>query len=115
MTEVKRLNEIAKIVCRSYGVTLTDLRIKCRERELVTPRHVFFFVARMTGHNLESIGQFVNRSHSTVLRACEAMENDMRHYPQFAERVYEILRQARMAFVAEATPTTIARYGYVAL
>lgn len=70
------LQAIIGAVTEFYGVRLTDLQSKGRQRSIALPRQVCMFLARRcTRHSLEEIGGFFGgRDHTTVMHAVETVE-----------------------------------------
>ncbi len=85
ITEVKpeiTLTRIIDVVIDHYGVKLTDLQSKRRQKSISLPRQVCMYLARKhTRYSLEEIGgYFGGRDHTTVMHAVRAIrercEND---------------------------------------
>ena len=66
-------NEILKVICDMYGVTLKDITSKKRTKNLVDPRQIAMYLLRQDiGLNLQSIGQLLGgRDHTTVMHGVE--------------------------------------------
>ena len=66
-------NEILKVVCETYGVTLKDITGKKRTKNLVDPRQIAMYLLRQDiGLNLQSIGQLLGgRDHTTIMHGIE--------------------------------------------
>ncbi len=70
---------IQELVCRYFQVTLDDLRSRSRRKTVVMTRNVGMYLCRhLTDLSLEAIGQAFDRNHSTVLYACNCIENRSR-------------------------------------
>lgn len=71
------LQAIIAAVTEFYGVRLTELQSKGRQRSIALPRQVCMFLARRcTRHSLEEIGGFFGgRDHTTVMHAVDTVEN----------------------------------------
>jgi len=67
------IDTIARTVAREFGVKLSDIRSDARDSTLKTARQCAMFLTReLTGGQFAKIGEyFANRSHSTVMHACE--------------------------------------------
>ncbi len=71
--------DIIKLVCTYYKTDPETLRSKSRKKNVAYPRNVYIYLCRHhTDETLEDIARSVNRSHSTVLYACEAVMQQMR-------------------------------------
>lgn len=86
------IEDIQRLVAQFYEMQPELLSAKTRKREIVTARHVaMYFSKMMTSHSLKSIGlRFGGRDHSTVIHACNAVENRLEMEPAFREEVAAI-------------------------
>lgn len=79
--EQKRITiqQILDVVTKYYGVRLSDLQSKKRNKSIAFPRQVCMFLARKhTRYSLEEIGgYFGGRDHTTVLHAVRTVDGDM--------------------------------------
>jgi chromosomal replication initiator protein len=82
------IQQILDLVTKYYGVRLSDLQSKKRNKSIAFPRQVCMFLARKhTRYSLEEVGgYFGGRDHTTVLHAVRTVTSDM-------EQDKEILRQ----------------------
>ncbi|MEW6269079.1 MAG: chromosomal replication initiator protein DnaA [Thermodesulfobacteriota bacterium] len=65
------IDEVQRIVCEHFGLTLTELKSKRRTQNLVVPRMIAMFLTRkLVNASFPVIGeQFGGRDHSTVIHA----------------------------------------------
>lgn len=73
-------DKIQSIVSDFYGITVADLIGKRRHAKYILPRHVAMYLIK-SKYNIpyKTIGTlFGGRDHSTVLAACEKIENDLK-------------------------------------
>lgn len=73
-------DKIMSITSDFYGITVDDLIGKSRKSKFVLPRHIAMFLIK-TNYNIPyaTIGNlFGGRDHSTVLTACEKIENEQK-------------------------------------
>jgi len=73
-------DRIQSIVSDFYGITLDDLIGKKRHSKYILPRHISMYLIK-NKYNIpyKTIGMlFGNRDHSTVLAACEKIENELK-------------------------------------
>ncbi len=86
------IEDIQRSVAQFYDITPELLSAKTRKREIVTARHVsMYFCKQLTSHSLKSIGlRFGGRDHSTVIHACNSVEDRLELEPAFREEVEEI-------------------------
>jgi len=87
------IEQIQQLVCEYFGIAPDLVRSKTRKREIVQARQVaMYFCKQFTQHSLKSIGlHFGGRDHSTVIHACQSVENLMETDPRFRE-IIEALR-----------------------
>jgi len=73
------LERITQRVCRYFEVDDRKVKSKNRSAESLHPRQVSMYLARqLTGLSLEQIGNyFGGRDHTTVLHACQKIEEDL--------------------------------------
>jgi chromosomal replication initiator protein len=88
---------IVEAVCNHYGVKLTDLQSKRRQKSIVLPRQTCMYLARrFTRYSLEEIGgHFGGRDHTTVMHAIRTIEEDREQDPEFARVVQALEDQIR--------------------
>ena len=86
------LSRIAKQVCAEFNVPLGELRDGGRGQAIVLPRQVAMYIAREGGrHRYKEIGRyFGNRSHSTVVHACQQVAERMKEETQLWQQVQQI-------------------------
>lgn len=91
------VEHIQRVVAEFFGVSNNDMRIKKRTKKVVFPRQVAMFLARgMTKLSLVEIGGlFGGRDHSTVMHACEKVEEDIKRNPHFKSVVDNIVTKVR--------------------
>jgi len=71
------IEQIQKIVCEYFDIPVDLLRAKTRRQEVVVARQIAMYIAKdMTNSSLKTIGMhFGGRDHSTVIHACQAVED----------------------------------------
>jgi len=73
-------DKIQSVVSDFYGITVDDIISKSRKSKFVLPRHIAMYLIK-THYNIPyaTIGNlFGSRDHSTVLTACEKIENELK-------------------------------------
>lgn len=67
------IEDIAQVVSRQFGVSLSEVRSSCRSHAVALPRHCAMYLAReLAGLHFAEIGSyFSGRSHNTVMHACQ--------------------------------------------
>ena len=73
------VDKIMNVVGQDYGVTIEGMKSRKRTRTLTVPRQVAMYLCRqLTDLPLVEIGQaFGGRDHTTVIHACDKIENEM--------------------------------------
>ena len=86
------IEDIQRLVAQFYGLAPELLSAKSRKREIVTARHVaMYFSKQLTTHSLKSIGlRFGGRDHSTVIHACNTIDDRISLEPAFKTEIGEI-------------------------
>ncbi len=94
---VTGIDRILDVVCKHFGVRVTDLQGRKRTHSIAFPRQVAMFLARkLTPLSLEEIGgHFGGRDHSTVLYAIDKIRKKVEADVEFAERVTTLDQQAQ--------------------
>ena len=88
---------IQQVVAEYYSVDVNALLSKRRTMEITFPRHVAMYLCReMTECSLKSIGKaFGGRDHTTVINACDNVENSIRSDPEQAQIIEDIKKRIR--------------------
>ena len=70
------IDNIQKTVCEYYGIRVSDLKGKRRNRQIARPRQVAMALAKeLTSMSLPDIGDaFGGRDHTTVIHACKKVD-----------------------------------------
>jgi chromosomal replication initiator protein len=101
-TPVKRaptFQDILEAVSRYYSVSVQDMIGQSRVREILFPRQIAMFLGKK--HNRMSfvrLGEvFSGRDHTTVMNACEKIEQRMQNDPQLLREVRAIEQELGIA------------------
>jgi len=88
------LADIAKSVAREFGVTVKAIRSGTRERSLLIPRQTAMWLSRdLIQANYAEIGKYYgNRSHSTVMHACQALQKKAEKSPELDSHLSQLRR-----------------------
>lgn len=91
------VNRVAREVCKRFSVELSDLKGKCRSKEIVTPRQIAMYLTReLTDSSLPAIGRaYGGRDHTTVLHACRKIEEKAGRDRAFASLLEDLSRSIR--------------------
>ncbi|HVZ94450.1 MAG TPA: helix-turn-helix domain-containing protein, partial [Phycisphaerales bacterium] len=86
------ISAIIDAVIDFFGVKLTDLQSKRRQRSIVQPRQVCMYLIRKnTRYSLEEIGgHFGGRDHTTVLHAVRTIEHQKNQDADFSRQLAAI-------------------------
>jgi chromosomal replication initiator protein len=89
------VHDIQRLVARHFNVSDESLRGKRRTDTIAFPRQIGMYIARtMTDLSLADIGgKFGGRDHTTVLHACQKIENLMTNDPEVRGVVEELMAQ----------------------
>ncbi len=72
------MDSIIRCVCQGFDLSPSQLNSRSRRKELVVARNTVFYLARKhTDMSLKDIGNFFNRTHSTVLKGITNLEREM--------------------------------------
>ena len=88
-------DRIQSVVSDYYSITVHDLIGKRRNAKFTLPRHIAMYLIK-NKYNIayQTIGAlFGGRDHSTVLAACEKIENDLKHNEQLKLAIDNILKK----------------------
>ena len=86
------INSIQKAVADYYKITVEVLKGKKRSANIAYPRMVAMYMCRfMTDQSFPRIGlEFGGRDHTTVMHACNKIEEDLKSNGQLKEIINEI-------------------------
>jgi len=86
------IEQIQTVACEYFNIPEDLVRAKTRKREVVQARQVaMYFSKHLTQHSLKTIGlHFGGRDHSTVIHACQSVENQRETDPKFRDVIDEI-------------------------
>ena len=94
----KTLDDILEVVCHVTELKAYQLRSKTRKNNIMTARHLFFYIAhKHTKKQLEVIGKHLNRHHATVLHAYHKIEAQLMYSDvnELVIRIEAILSQVK--------------------
>lgn len=86
------ISNIQKTVADYYNLTVDVLKGKKRSANIAYPRQIAMYLCRMlTDESFPTIGfEFGGRDHSTVIHACDKIEEDLKKNAQLKEIINEI-------------------------
>lgn len=84
--------KVLQVVSRKFNVELTDLKGKCRSKDIVVPRQVAMYLMReLTDYSLPAIGKAIGgKDHTTVMHSCKRIEQKIASDKGFAAIVGEL-------------------------
>jgi hypothetical protein len=96
-----RIDHVQRVVAHHYGMAVRDLLSRRRTREVVLPRQIAMYLAKMmTLHSLPEIGRrFGGKDHTTVLHAIRKLDAKVEKEAAFAAEI-ETLRAKIMGVIA---------------
>ena len=88
------IEQIQKVVCEYFDIPVDLIRAKTRKQEVVLARQVAMYIAKeMTNSSLKTIGiHFGGRDHSTVIHACQAVEEFLKTNNKQKQHIDQIRR-----------------------
>jgi chromosomal replication initiator protein len=89
---------IQRSVCKFFDVPEDLLRAKTRKQEVVFARQIAMYLSKqLTNASLKTIGlHFGGRDHSTVIHACQAVDERMKTDHAFRQRIDQLRRQVEI-------------------
>jgi chromosomal replication initiator protein len=91
------IEHIQKVVSEYFGLTYKDLRGKRRTKAVAFPRQVACYIAReLTEYSTTEVGaEFGGRDHTTVMHACQKIEDRMKIDPTLEPTVQALIKKIR--------------------
>jgi chromosomal replication initiator protein len=92
------IDYIQKLVCEYFTISVEDVKSKTRKREIVQARQIAMFFAKdLTKASLKNIGShFGNRDHSTVIHACQTVNDLIETDKKFRYDVDELSKRIKI-------------------
>jgi len=88
----QKVNAIMKVVCKLTQVDWSELKGKCRKREINDIRQTSMWILRKgTSLSFANIGTIFNRHHATVLHAVDSVNNMIQTDRMYRGHVEQIL------------------------
>lgn len=82
------LDEVAKEVCKWFFISIEDLKSHERSRPFPDARKAFCYIAEASRNwKLQTIGDYINKNHSTVICAIREARNLLHTDKSFYERI----------------------------
>jgi chromosomal replication initiator protein len=92
---------IQKLVCDYFSIPVEQVKSKTRKREIVQARQISMYYAKdLTKSSLKTIGMhFGGRDHSTVIHACQTVNDLMETDKKFKADIEEIAKRIKMNLI----------------
>ena len=92
------IEQIQNAVCQFFDIPEDLLRAKTRRQEVVNARQTAMYIAkRLTNASLKTIGlHFGGRDHSTVIHACQAVEDRLKNDLKYKQDIEQLKRRFDM-------------------
>jgi len=91
-----KIKMIVRYVAATYGISPDDIYSARRTLRLVEARHIVAYVARnATLYSYPQIGRCLNKDHSSVIHACQRIEDRVKSGGTFALAVQDIVERFR--------------------
>lgn len=89
---------IQKLVCDYFGISIDQVKSKTRKREIVQARQISMYFAKdLTKSSLKTIGMhFGGRDHSTVIHACQTVNDLIETDKKFKLDVDELAKRIKI-------------------
>ncbi len=87
------LNDIKEVVANYYNISYDDLISKRKTKNIAYPRQIAMYIARkLTDYSLPKLGEeFGGRDHSTVLHACNKIEDDIENSQEVKKNIDDLI------------------------
>ena len=93
------IDQIQRLVCEFYDIPEDLLRAKTRKQEVVSARQIAMYLAKeLTNSSLKTIGlHFGGRDHSTVIHACQSVQDRLDNDSSFKQNVEQLRRRIELS------------------
>jgi chromosomal replication initiator protein len=90
--KIVTIGDIQKVTAAHFGLRIEDFSAKKRTRTISYPRQIAMYLARKhTDSSLPKIGEeFGGRDHTTVIHACDKIEQELLESPSLARTLKEL-------------------------
>jgi chromosomal replication initiator protein len=87
---------IQKVVADYFSLLSSDIKGKKRSQNIVFPRQIAMYIAReITGFSTTEIGQSFGRDHTTVMHACQKIEERKQADPTLDSTIQNLVRMIK--------------------
>ena len=88
--QVEAMKTISKKVQEKFSVTQAEIKSRLKTENITYPRQVIMYLARKKGVPCQTIGDFLNRDHTSVLHGEKKIQDRMDTEPKTKIMVTEI-------------------------
>ncbi len=87
------ISDIKEVVANYYNLTIDDIISKRKTKNIAYPRQIAMYISRkLTDLSLPKIGdEFGGRDHSTVLHACNKIDEDMENSQEVKKNIEDLI------------------------
>ncbi len=91
------LEIIQKVVAEYFSLSVNDLKSKKKTQNIVFPRQLSMYITReITEYSTTEVGQaFGGRDHTTVMHACQKIEDKIRSDPTLDSTIQSLIRMIK--------------------
>jgi chromosomal replication initiator protein len=91
------METIQRVVAEEFHLSLNDLKGKKKTQNIVYPRQLAMFIIReITEYTTTEIGQaFGGRDHTTVMHACQKIEERIKAEPSMDSTIQSLIRAVK--------------------
>lgn len=90
------VNQIKKVVCKYFKISIEDLNSKKKNNSIAWPRQVSMYLAtELTSLSLPEIGREFNRDHSTVIHSKEKVKEEIDNNLLFAPIINDLITKVK--------------------
>lgn len=99
---LRPVHRCLRIVCRHYGLTMSELRARRRYRDLVQARQIAGWLASKNCASFPRIGRLLGGyDHTTIIHGCRQVEKQRQINPEFRALTDRLLAEAAEPFLAQ--------------
>jgi len=92
-TEQLTVDSIKKCVAQYYNLTVAQINSKSRTHNIIVARHIAMYLVRNLIKDISYIQigrEFGGRDHSTVMKACDKVEKNLKKDPNYRKAIEEL-------------------------
>lgn len=87
------IDDVIKAVANHYNLSFADVKGKKRTKNIMMPRQIAMYIAReMTEYSTTELGAEFNKDHTTVMHACQKIEEAIKNDSQLESNIELIMK-----------------------